>query len=80
MRRRNLLAVSRTASAMPQPVDVDDLRQGLLGVGYVADAGLATALACGVSLGRAILLEGDAGVGKTDAARALARTGARSEP
>ncbi len=57
---------------MPQPVDVDDLRQGLLGVGYVADAGLATALACGVSLGRAILLEGDAGVGKTDAARALA--------
>jgi MoxR-like ATPase len=58
--------------AMPQPVDVDDLRQGLMSVGYVADAGLATALACGVSLGRAILLEGDAGVGKTDAARALA--------
>jgi MoxR-like ATPase len=57
---------------MPQPVDVDDLRQGLLDVGYVADAGLATALACGVSLGRAVLLEGDAGVGKTDAARALA--------
>ncbi len=43
-----------------------------MGVGYVADAGLATALACGVSLGRAVLLEGDAGVGKTDAARALA--------
>jgi MoxR-like ATPase len=57
---------------MPQPVDVDDLRQGLMGAGYVADAGLATALACGVSLGRAVLLEGDAGVGKTDAARALA--------
>lgn len=43
-----------------------------MGAGYVADAGLATALACGVSLGRAVLLEGDAGVGKTDAARALA--------
>ncbi|HZX68013.1 MAG TPA: hypothetical protein VFE70_03960, partial [Candidatus Elarobacter sp.] len=57
---------------MPQPVDVDELRQGLFDVGYVADAGLATALACGVSLGRAVLLEGDAGVGKTDAARALA--------
>lgn len=57
---------------MPQPVDVDDLRQGLRDAGYVADAGLATALACGVSLNRAVLLEGDAGVGKTDAARALA--------
>src|SRR3981081_4817023 len=72
MRRRNLLAGSRTASLMPHPVDVDDLRARLMGAGYVADAGLATALACAVSLERAILLEGDAGVGKTDAARALA--------
>jgi MoxR-like ATPase len=57
---------------MPQPVDVDDLRRRLMSAGYVADAGLATALACAVSLERAVLLEGDAGVGKTDAARALA--------
>jgi MoxR-like ATPase len=57
---------------MPHPVDVDDLRQRLRSAGYVADAGLATALACAVSLERAVLLEGDAGVGKTDAARALA--------
>ncbi|BDE05841.1 MoxR-like ATPase [Vulcanimicrobium alpinum] len=57
---------------MPQPVDVDDLRERLLDAGYVADDGLATALACAVSLERAVLLEGDAGVGKTDAARALA--------
>jgi MoxR-like ATPase len=57
---------------MPEPVDVDDLRQRLMRAGYVADAGLATALACAVSLERAVLLEGDAGVGKTDAARALA--------
>ncbi|HEY0615089.1 MAG TPA: MoxR family ATPase [Candidatus Elarobacter sp.] len=57
---------------MPPPVDVEDLRARLLDAGYVADAGLATALACAVSLGRAVLLEGDAGVGKTDAARALA--------
>ena len=60
------------SSAMPQPVAVDDLRSRLMGAGYVADAGLATALACAVSLERAVLLEGDAGVGKTDAARALA--------
>ncbi len=57
---------------MPQPVDVEDLRDRLLRAGYVADDGLATALACAVSLQRAVLLEGDAGVGKTDAARALA--------
>jgi MoxR-like ATPase len=57
---------------MPNSVDVDDLRERLLGAGYVADAGLATALACAVTLERAVLLEGDAGVGKTDAARALA--------
>jgi MoxR-like ATPase len=57
---------------MPQPVDVEDLRGRLLEAGYVADVGLATALACAASLGRAVLLEGDAGVGKTDAARALA--------
>ena len=63
---------------MPQPVEVDELRQRLRDAGYVADAGLATALACGVSLNRAVLLEGDAGVGKTDAARALANVfGAR---
>jgi MoxR-like ATPase len=58
---------------MPQPVDVEELRGRLLQAGYVADAGLATALACAVSLERGVLLEGDAGVGKTDAARALAR-------
>jgi MoxR-like ATPase len=58
---------------MPQPVDVEELRARLLQAGYVADAGLATALACAVSLERGVLLEGDAGVGKTDAARALAR-------
>ncbi|MDB5071765.1 MAG: MoxR-like ATPase [Candidatus Eremiobacteraeota bacterium] len=57
---------------MPQPVDVDDLRRRLFEAAYVADGGLATALACAVSLKRAVLLEGDAGVGKTDAARALA--------
>jgi MoxR-like ATPase len=63
---------SESHTPMPQPVDVEDLRDRLLRAGYVADTGLATALACAVSLGRAVLLEGDAGVGKTDAARALA--------
>jgi MoxR-like ATPase len=40
---------------------------------YLADRGLATALHLALSLGRPLLLEGDAGVGKTEAAKALAR-------
>src|SRR5581483_9176253 len=56
---------------MTNAVDVAALQDGLLRAGYVADRGLATALACAVTLERAVLLEGDAGVGKTDAARAL---------
>jgi MoxR-like ATPase len=50
----------------------DVLAQRLAQAGYLADRGLATALALCVSLGRALLLEGEAGVGKTEAARALA--------
>lgn len=39
---------------------------------YVADQGLATALFCAVRLPQPLLLEGEAGVGKTQAAKALA--------
>lgn len=54
-------------------VDVARLAERLREVGYIADRGLATALAGAVALDRPLLLEGEAGVGKTDAARALAR-------
>ena len=54
------------------PVDVAELRQRLRTAGYIADVGLATALVCAANLSRPVLLEGEAGVGKTDAARALA--------
>jgi MoxR-like ATPase len=46
----------------------DLLRQG----GYLADRGLATALYLAMSLPRPILLEGEVGVGKTEAAKVLA--------
>jgi MoxR-like ATPase len=46
----------------------DLLRQG----GYLADRGLATALFLSMSLPRPLLLEGEVGVGKTEAAKALA--------
>jgi MoxR-like ATPase len=52
--------------------DVDTLRTGLDSVGYLADEALATALFLAARMGQPILLEGEPGVGKTEAAKALA--------
>lgn len=52
--------------------DIDALSRGLNDVGYLAEPGLATALFCAVRLPQPLLLEGEAGVGKTQAAKALA--------
>lgn len=48
-----------------------DLKTALAGEGYVASDDLAVALQLALSLGRPLLLEGAAGVGKTEIARAL---------
>ena len=55
------------------PGDVDALRSGLSDVDYLADDALATALFLAVRMRQPILLEGEPGVGKTEAAKALAR-------
>ncbi|WP_371643437.1 AAA family ATPase [Streptomyces mirabilis] len=52
--------------------DVAALRSRLDAVGYLADDALATALLLAVRMRQPILLEGEPGVGKTEAARALA--------
>ncbi len=54
------------------PATIDELTNGLDSTGYVADLGLATSLFCAVRLPQPLLLEGEAGVGKTEAAKALA--------
>jgi MoxR-like ATPase len=53
-------------------LDFKPLQADLGGVGYIADDSLAMALSLMVGLKRPLLLEGEAGVGKTEVAKALA--------
>jgi MoxR-like ATPase len=52
---------------------VDDVRAALAEHDYLADEGLATAIFLAIRLQRPLLLEGEAGVGKTEVAKVLAR-------
>ncbi|MGE5828094.1 MAG: AAA family ATPase [Micromonosporaceae bacterium] len=54
------------------PQTVTELKTGLGEAGYLADDALATALFLAVRMGQPLLLEGEPGVGKTEAAKALA--------
>jgi MoxR-like ATPase len=52
--------------------DVETLAQRLAAVDYLADEGLATSIFLSLRLPQPLLLEGEAGVGKTEAGRSLA--------
>jgi MoxR-like ATPase len=52
--------------------DVETLGQRLANVDYLVDEGLATGMFLSLSLPQPLLLEGEAGVGKTEAAKSLA--------
>jgi MoxR-like ATPase len=52
---------------------IDELQTGLLDASYLADRGLASVLFLALKLEKPLLLEGEAGVGKTEAAKAMAR-------
>jgi len=54
------------------PGSVEDVEQALAGEGYLPDRGLATSVYLALALEQPLLLEGEAGVGKTEVARALA--------
>lgn len=53
-------------------LSIEDTQALLAGADYVADRRLATAVFLALSLGRPLFLEGEAGVGKTELAKALA--------
>lgn len=65
--------VNGTAGATTERAadSVDAVLDGLAGVGYLAARPLATTIFLGLRMGRALFLEGEAGVGKTEVARAL---------
>src|SRR6201998_1289150 len=50
----------------------DDLMRGLGHLGYVADRSLATSLFLTIKLHKPLLIEGHAGLGKTEVAKTLA--------
>ncbi len=67
------------AACQTDQVELEDVSLALAEHGYLADDGLATAVFLALELHRPLLLEGEAGVGKTEVAKVLARwTGAPS--
>ncbi|HVJ95734.1 MAG TPA: MoxR family ATPase [Acidimicrobiia bacterium] len=58
---------------MASPDSVAAVQQALSEHDYLADEGLATSIFLALRLGRPLLLEGEAGVGKTEVAKVLAR-------
>ncbi len=52
---------------------IDQLEQALLEASYLPDRGLATVLYLALQVRKPLLLEGEAGVGKTEAAKAIAQ-------
>ena len=54
------------------PATIDEVQSQLEGQGYVCGRALATVVFLSLKLGRPLFLEGEAGVGKTEIAKAIA--------
>jgi MoxR-like ATPase len=64
--------LSQVTQAVPTFETVDDVQEALGTQRYVADSSLATAIYLSLKLPKPLLLEGEAGVGKTEVAKVLA--------
>lgn len=64
--------VPTTSTSATLGRDPGSIQRQLLAQDYLADRGLATAISLAIRLGRPLLLEGDAGVGKTEVAKVMA--------
>jgi len=58
----------------PVPASIDETLALLTGADYVADRSLATVVFLALRMGRPLFLEGEAGVGKTEIAKVLAKS------
>ncbi len=63
----------RTEEKGGEPMDSDELRQGLKEQGYIADDNTLMAMQCSLLLNKPLLIEGPAGAGKTELAKAWSR-------
>jgi MoxR-like ATPase len=64
---------SSNPSSLPAPAGIDDLVAKLAAHDYVCDSRLATVLFLALRMQRPLFLEGEAGVGKTELAKTLAK-------
>ena len=58
---------------MPAPASLEEVRDGLASAGYLASEAAALVSFLAYKLGKPVLVEGPAGVGKTELAKALSR-------
>jgi MoxR-like ATPase len=68
-----MLSPEPSVTERPGPGSVDDVKTALADHSYLPDDGLATSIFLAMRLHRPLLLEGEAGVGKTEVAKVLSR-------